>query len=237
MVFQGSKTKYSKQIIPILQEILDKGNYKGFIDGMCGDCNIIDKIKHENKIAYDIDKYLIDLYHQIQKTDFTFPEKITREMWDSCKNTPENNPEWLVALVAYFTSYSARGFNGGFAMNGKRDYYTERLNNFKSQIPYLQDIKFEVKSIYDLDCEGYLIYLDPPYKDTKPYDSAEHFNHYLFWDKVRELSEKNTVIVSEQKAPEDFKAIWSIKTSRNCFGSELTEANENLFIFNKSQEK
>lgn len=54
MVYQGSKTKYAKEIVPILQNEIDKNNIKTFIDGMCGGCNIIDKIKCENKIAYDI---------------------------------------------------------------------------------------------------------------------------------------------------------------------------------------
>lgn len=236
MVFQGSKTKYCKEIIPILQKYYDSGKYKGFIDAMCGGCNVIDKIKSDNKIAYDIDAGLIDLYHRIQQPEYDFPETITRDMWNSCKNTPNDNPPWLVALVAYFTSYSARGFNGGFAMNGKRDFYTERLNNFKKQIPLLQDIHFETKDLYDLDCEGYMIYIDPPYKDTKPYDSSEHFDHYKFWEKVRELSKNNLVIVSEQNAPDDFNKIWSRSTSRNCFGSELYEATENLFIWNEGQE-
>ena len=48
MVFQGSKTKYCKEIIPILQKYYDSGNYKGFIDAMCGGCNVIDKIKSDN---------------------------------------------------------------------------------------------------------------------------------------------------------------------------------------------
>ena len=100
----------------------------------------------------------------------------------------------------------------------------------------LQDIHFETKDLYDLDCEGYMIYIDPPYKDTKPYDSSEHFDHYKVWEKVRELSKNNLVIVSEQNAPDDFNKIWSRNTSRNCFGSELYEATENLFIWNEGQE-
>lgn len=236
MVFQGSKTKYTKYIIPILQEYLNKGNYKGFIDAMCGGCNVIDKIDYHTKIAYDIDKCLIDLYIQAQKEDFNFPDEITREMWDSCKDEPDKNPDWLVALVAYFTSYSARGFKGGWAMNGTRDFYHERLKNFKAQLPMLKDVKFEAKDLQDLDCEGYLIYLDPPYKDTKPYDSTDHFDTLKFWDKVRELSKKNTVIISEQIAPSDFESIWSISTSRNCFGSKLTAASEHLFTLKKSQD-
>ena len=62
MVYQGSKTKYAKYIVPILQEVIDKGNYKCFVDGCCGGCNIVDKINAETRIAVDIDPGLIALY-------------------------------------------------------------------------------------------------------------------------------------------------------------------------------
>jgi site-specific DNA-adenine methylase len=232
MVYQGSKTKYAKYIIPILQRIIEENNINTFIDGMCGGCNIVDKIVCTNKIALDINPYLIELYKYIQKDNYTFPEVITREMWDSCKNTPEKNKPWLVALVAYFGSYSARGFNGGFALNGERNYYNERLKNFKKQIPLLQDIKFYCSDINKVDYKDCLIYLDPPYQRTKGYDYNKNFNYETFWNTVRRLSKNNIVIVSEQNAPSDFKNIWNLNINRNCFGSKLKEASENLFVLN-----
>jgi site-specific DNA-adenine methylase len=229
MVYQGSKTKYAKDIVPILQKYIDDNNIIIFIDGMCGGCNIIDKIKCEKKIALDLNPYLIDLYNEAVYNNLEFPKIITREDWDSCKNHPELNPKWKVALVAFFTSYSARGFVGGYAMNGDRDYYNERLNNFKKQLPNLQGIEFKCLDIYDLNVKDTLIYLDPPYKNTKKYDISKNFNSDSFWNKVRDLSKDNIVIVSEQEAPDDFEIIWSKDTQRNCFGSEVKKATETLF--------
>jgi DNA adenine methylase len=229
MVYQGSKTKYAKDIIPILQKYINDNNITTFVDGMCGGCNIIDKINCENKIALDLNPYLIDLYNEAVYHDLKFPETITREDWDSCKNRPQDNPRWKVALVAFFASYSARGFAGGYALNGDRDFYKERLNNFKNQIPNLNDIHFECKDIFDLNITNALIYLDPPYKNTKKYDISKNFNYENFWNKVRELSQKNIVIVSEQEAPNDFDVIWSKDVKRNCFGAESTKACEKMF--------
>lgn len=230
VVYQGSKARYAKYIIPILQNLINKNNIDTFIDGMCGGCNIIDKIEVKNRIAYDLNNYLIDLYNKAVYDNIIFPTKIDREEWDSCKNNPEDNPKWKVALVAFFCSYSARGFCGGYALNGKRDYYTERLNNFKKQIPLLKGIHFETKDIYDLNTKNCLIYLDPPYKNTKKYDISKNFNSEKFWGKVRELSKDNIVIVSEQEAPEDFDILWEKEIKRNCFGNGHTSVYERLFI-------
>lgn len=238
MVFQGSKSKYTKDIIPILIKEIKQYDPKLVIDGMCGGCNVISEIPdtfddypyYLDKHAYDINPYLIDLYKYAKAYPDKWPETITREDWDKAKNHPEQCEPWFVALVAYFTSYSARGFGGGFAMNGTRDYYHERLRNFQTQIPKLATVWFECKSVFDIDTEHCLIYLDPPYANTKGYDYCKNFDHEKFWQKVRELSQNNRVIVSEQTAPEDFVPIWTKETNRNAFGAGLTRATENLFV-------
>lgn len=53
MVYQGSKRRYTKYIVPILQEAIDSNSVDTFVDLCCGGCNIIDKIKAEKKIAVD----------------------------------------------------------------------------------------------------------------------------------------------------------------------------------------
>ena len=230
MVFQGAKTKYKKYIVPILQQELDKHQHPIFIDGMVGGANIIQDIKCKERIGMDVNPYLIDLYNYILQPQHPFPDKITRQDWDKAKNHPQKCEPWFVALVAYFTSYSARGFGGGYALNGTRDYYHERLRNFEKQIPLLKGCRFITKSIFDLEVKNCIIYLDPPYKGTKGYDFSKNFNHVKFWNKVRKLSERNKVFVSEQQAPDDFKTIWTLNTARNTFGSSSTKATENLFI-------
>lgn len=56
---------------------------------------------------------------------------MNKETWDRLKNNPEENL-WLAGCYAFFCSYAAKGFNGGFAAkpNAPRSYYKERLNNF-----------------------------------------------------------------------------------------------------------
>lgn len=231
MVYLGSKTKYAKHIVPILQQVIDNNNITTFIDGCCGGCNIIDKIKCENRIAIDKNASLIDLYnHAVTHGTEDFPAFITKEDWDYRKEHQDEEPLYLTALTSIFCSYSARGFRGGYACNGSRNFYQERLNNFNKQLPNLQDIKFICADINDLEVEGAVIYIDPPYKGTKTYD-VKDFNYETFWNTVRRLSQNNLVFVSEQQAPEDFLPIWSLPVKRNCFGTGRTETTENLFVY------
>ena len=54
-----------------------------------------------------------------------------------------------------------------------------------------------------------MIYCDPPYQDTKKYESD--FDHDKFWNWVRKMSKKgHYVYVSEYSAPSDFECIWSM---------------------------
>lgn len=235
MVYQGSKAKYSKYIIPILKKEIEIYKPKCFIDAMVGGANILQHI--DNKIikyGYDLNPYLISLYNYAISENPTFPDSISREDWDKAKNHPEQCDSWFVGLVAFFASYSARGFSGGYALNGTRDFYHERLTNFKKQIPMLKDCIFQTLDFFELNAEHSIIYLDPPYKGTKGYDYSKDFNHTHFWDKVRNLSINNKVFVSEKEAPQDFVSIWSLDTKVNCFNSKSVKSTENLFILEES---
>lgn len=235
MVYQGSKSRYSKYIIPILQEYIDKNNIAAFVDMCCGGCNIIDKIRCDRKIAVDNNPYLIALFeYGLRDLNPVFPEAVTKEEWDRVKANPDNCP-WLTGMYAFFCSYSARGFNGGFCCNpsyGDKEYQS-RKKNFLKQLPALQGVEFYCVDI--LHCESYpikkaLIYADPPYKNTKKYDTSKNFDYDKFWNLVRDLSKDNIVIVSEQEAPEDFESIWSKDVSRNTFGKGgHVQVTENLF--------
>ena len=62
MVYMGSKTKYAKYIVPILQELIDKNNISTYIEPFVGGANIIDKIKCQEKFGYDKNLTLIALH-------------------------------------------------------------------------------------------------------------------------------------------------------------------------------
>ena len=49
---------------------------------------------------------------------------------------------------------------------------------------------------------------------------------------MRKWSKNNVVLISEENAPEDFRAIWEQRVSRSIKANDKTTAIEKLFIFN-----
>lgn len=229
MTYQGSKVKYAKYICPILQKCIDANHITTFIDCMVGGANIIKNIKCENRVAIDNNKYLIALWKELQKPNFKFPPFPSREDWDRCKNGVEEH-DWYIGLTSIFTSYLCRGFPGGY--NKQERQYWGRIHTVEKDLPLMQNINFICGDYSDIlnTVRDTVIYIDPPYKDTKEYLTSQHFNYNKFWQTVRESSKYNYIFISEQVAPEDFISIWHMDTNRQLQGN-ITLATENLFIY------
>ena len=52
MVYQGSKNRLAKFLVPIIQKYIDDNNIKTYIEPMCGGANLIDKIKCVPSLAF-----------------------------------------------------------------------------------------------------------------------------------------------------------------------------------------
>ena len=61
IVYQGSKNKLAKYIVPIIQSYIDNNNVQAYIELFGGGANIIDKIKCNKKIYIDINEDLVAL--------------------------------------------------------------------------------------------------------------------------------------------------------------------------------
>ena len=216
MVYQGSKNRISKELIPIIQKYIDDSNSDTYIELFVGGANVIDKVSCKNRIGYDINKSVITLLKYAQNDpDLSIaPEDCPFEHYADVRanqNTGKYSQEY-VALIGYSASYGGRYFDGGYGRDsrGVRNIYKERIVNFKTQTPYLKDIEFNVMDYKDLDISKYnncVFYLDPPYKNTKNY-SRQSINYEEFYDFCRELSKNNTVLISEYDMPDDFECIW-----------------------------
>ena len=139
MTIQGSKVKYAKYIVPILQKCIDANKLDTFIDVCCGGCNIIKNIKCDSRIAIDKNPYLIALWQKLQEPHFEFPPFPTRDDWDRCKDGCEER-DWYTGLVQIFTSYLARGFGGGY--NKQEKQYWGRVHTVQKDLPLIKDIEF-----------------------------------------------------------------------------------------------
>lgn len=142
MVYMGAKSKYAKHIVPILQKCIDENNVTTYIEPFCGGCNIIDKIKCENKFAYDRSDTLIALL-SLAAEDFDKVMKDgNRELWDKGKayvkdgKMPEDMTLAEIGAMEFFASYCNGGFPRGYAKNtDTRNYYKEAYRNLEKQAP------------------------------------------------------------------------------------------------------
>lgn len=149
----GSKAKYAKYIVPILQHTIDENKIDNYIECFVGGANIIDKIKCPNKFGYDRSDTLIALL-QTAAEDFDKVMKDgNRELWDKGKAyvkdgiMPEDMTLAEIGAMEFFASYCNGGFPRGYAKNtATRNYYNEAYRNMMSQAPDLKGIEFKCQN-------------------------------------------------------------------------------------------
>ena len=52
MKYMGSKARIADQIVPIIQEFIDKNSITLYVEPFCGGCNVIDKIRCQKKRSF-----------------------------------------------------------------------------------------------------------------------------------------------------------------------------------------
>lgn len=236
MKYMGSKQRLSKELTPILQNIIDKNNIQTYIEPFVGGANIIDKIKCSIKIGSDYNEYLISLWQELQK-GYKIPIEMTKKEYDNIKNNKEKFPKHLVAIAGIVATYNAKWF-GGYAKITEtktgviRNYYDESKRNIEKQISNLTDVKFyhrEYKYYNNNNTSGVLIYCDPPYEGRTGY--GNDFNHTEYWNWIRRLLKNNIVICSEYNAPNDFKYIYEKGLTTTMDNASRKNDVERLFVY------
>jgi DNA adenine methylase len=212
MKYMGSKNRYAKYILPIIL----KDRVEWYVEPFCGGCNLIDKVDG-HRIANDNNYYLIEMFKAIQ-TGWEPPQDVSEQEYYDIHINPANYPPYLVGFVSIGCSYSGKEWGGyarGDTNDGKpRNYAAESKRNILKQAKKLKDVIFTCGDYHKLDIPPKsIVYCDPPYEGTTKYKTGG-FDYNRFWDWVRMLShDGHKVFVSEYKAPDDFKVLWSKKVN------------------------
>lgn len=232
MQYVGSKRRFAKEIVPIIQKCIDENGVKNYLEPFCGGGNIIDKVRCDRKIGSDIHKQLIALLKQAQTDVSVFPETVSEDEYKRVRDNKENYPDWYVGLCGFCGSFGTLYFTG-YARDpkGGRDKVNERIRAVIKQAPNLKGIEFICQDFLDIkNISGYVIYCDPPYKGTTNAYKTNKFPHERFYDWCREMSKNNIVLISEYEMPEDFKIIWEKKTNTQLMGNGNGDRVERLYI-------
>ena len=239
----GSKSRIAKYIVPIIQQYIDTSETGKYYEPFVGGANVIDKIKAPHKYASDLNPYLIALLTHVQNGGKLY-DAVSKELYDKARTAfnigdTSEFEDWQIGNIGLLASYNGRWFDGGYAKPGYektksgeryRDYYREASENLMRQVPSLEGIVFKSCDYRDVHPCGFVVYCDPPYDGTKQYANARGFDYNEFWDKMREWSINNVVIVSEQNAPEDWTSIWEHEVNRSIKSADKRAATEKLFM-------
>ena len=110
MKYVGSKNRISKELAPIIQSYITEDT-KGYLEPFVGGANMIDKIKHYNRIGCDIHKELIALLNKAKNDVDSIPDEITEEEYKLVKDNKSNYEDWYVGLVGFCASFGAIYFS------------------------------------------------------------------------------------------------------------------------------
>lgn len=234
MRYVGSKNRLSKQIAPIIQSYVDNPLCQGYIEPFVGGANMIDKIECDKKYGFDSHKYLIALFQQAQKDTSVFPNTISESLYKDVKDNSYKYEDWFVGLVG-FCSFGSKWF-GGFRRSYNKDGSLKEetagvIRNLIKQAPNLKGITFQCRDFRSLNIDkikSYVIYCDPPYRDTTKY-STKDFPYEEFYDWCRKASQNNIVLISEYWMPDDFECIWEGKLKCTLAKNSRSVKVEKLF--------
>ena len=231
--YMGSKARLSRDLAPIINEIIEQRQIDTYVEPFVGGANMIEHIKCENKIGIDNNKYLIAMWNSLQE-GWQPPKELSREQYIDIRENIEKYDDELVAIAGFCATYNAKWF-GGYAgiVHTKagtiRNYYDESIRNILKQLPRVQDVNFKhmcytnIKNIKDA-----LIYCDPPYQGRTGYKSDINYDEY--WNWVRELSKDNIILCSEYNAPNDFIRIYEKTLITTLDKNSRKKDTEKLFI-------
>lgn len=213
-----------------------KENAKTFVSLFCGGCAIETKLAphFENVICNDLHPYLIAMYQALQN-GYDLPENVSEKQYRYIREHKDEDKA-LAGFVGFGCSFGSRWF-AGYARNhsGKRNYCKEGRNAIMRDFENLKTAKFTCADYRSVDIpDGSIVYADPPYAGVTGYSTGK-FDSSEFWKYTRKISEKNTVFISELKAPDDFVCVWQKEILRTLnSNNKRPKSVEKLFV-HKSQ--
>jgi DNA adenine methylase len=208
MQYFGGKQRVAEGIASYLNGLCPPYFLEPFVGGL----NVLPRIESPLRIGADLCTPLITMYRALQE-GWDPPQELSEEEYIRIKDIRDPYDP-VTALAGFGCSFAGKWF-GGYARRADPTSFAaiarrSLLRKFARVRPSDQFLAADFRS---WDPIGAVVYCDPPYLGATAYGYAPGFPSDEFWAWVRWLSRRNSVLVSEYRAPEDFVAGASFPTS------------------------
>jgi len=189
----------------------------------------------ENKTVDDELKLLVNSFGNNRK-DYLYSEKYS--------NTKYNLAVDIIKKDDVFSGYKKTMTYQNFLFSSKN--YLEQLERLQQlqqlqQLERLQQLEQLLKTInedynYFLDVKDAILYLDPPYENSKTSSYKSQINYQEFYDWAVQMSKNNIVLLSSYEVSDDrFECVYEFKTARSTMaGGNHGKRTEKLFMIKES---
>jgi len=241
VVYQGGKSRIGKKIhdiIILIEDVFNNTEYNyNYFEPFVGVGSVLRHFGDDddrNLYACDINKDVICMLKALQK-NWDPPNSTSEKEYNELKKSKKHSAKrCFIGLVG---SWGGNFFQGGYRLKGgkKQGYVREGRNSLLKLRPSLKNVKFwNSCSYYKFNPKNMLVYADPPYIGNclgNKKGLFQQFDHVKFWNEMRRWSKNNIVVISEWKAPKDFKMICSLKSYVSSGNTKKTKRySDNLYI-------
>jgi len=207
--YHGGKQRIGARIADIILQIYEDAasngaRIQGYCEPFCGMCGVYKHVpaRLNAKLEYlagDINKSLIIMWNSLKK-GWRPPTTCTVSEYNKLKQSKAASA--LAGFVGHAYSYRGRYFGTYFRDN--KNY----VHTVADIAALLKSVKFTHGQYEQFGhLTNYIIYCDPPYKNTDHRYSdgtkTTHFNHDAFWKWCTKMARNNIVLVSEYTIPKN----------------------------------
>lgn len=246
MRYMGGKFRQSKAIAQYINSIKPQGEWvyvEPFCGGMWSACRVINDCKPTLTMLNDANRPLMLLWQRCVEQGVDWLPVDAQEVENNYQSykTKQDENDPLTAWYGIALSFGGKWF-GGVARHtrGQQEtsYEAERKSMYK-KIDALRNVEtwLNTGSYCDLDIpDNAVVYCDPPYEGRTKAHHFDSFNYNQFWQWVRDLSKRCTVVTSCFDCPDDFDVVyqWGDTVTRHLNSKGSDGTCEKLVVFHAS---
>ncbi len=228
MGYLGGKHRLAPRIRDLIETL--RGERQRYVEPFLGGGSVFAAVAPGFQVAMAGDTHadLVEMWREVGSGRWTPPTVVTQEQYrDRDSMTPE-----MRAFVGFWCSFGGKWF-AGYARGDGRNYALQAaVSVMNKALPMLgrrlEACDFEAWD--EMVDAGTVVYCDPPYAGTEPYDGVGRFDHDRFWRVMERWAMRGAVVlVSEYRAPEGWTVTAEWRHLMSVSRTTRTERVERVF--------